>query len=482
MRLHSRWTTLVLMLALLSLLATACRGSDDDGAEGGDADATEDTAAEEEEPAEEEPAPTEEEPAATEEEPAATEDEGGEAPAGDVTFDVGVTEEACPDAVNPDNGCIYLGTLSDLTVGPFAALAVPITDAQAAFWNRVNEEGGVGGFDVNVSEYVRDNQYSPDVHSQLYEEIKGEVLALAQTLGSPTTFASLDDMEANDVVGAPASWTSAWLFSDVIVESGGTYCVESMNGLDYLANEGGAEIGTVMAVHYPGDYGDDGAAGARIWAEQNGAEFIDVPSTPGQDNQGEAIGQIGGQSPDAVIITTGPAEAGTLVGQAAAQGFQGRFIFNGPAWNPALLQSPAAPAVEAQVIVAGPWQPFESDTPGHQAMRDALGDVEGNDGYTSGWAWSYPLLAVLEQAAENGDLTRAGLREAISQITEVDYEGMLPEGAGNLSGDPNGSAVRISSIGTPSTEVGSGLESTGFYEGETAAAFEFGDVPCYEAG
>ena len=36
----------------------------------------------------------------------------------------GITEEACPDAVNEDNGCIYLGAISDLTKGPFAPLAV----------------------------------------------------------------------------------------------------------------------------------------------------------------------------------------------------------------------------------------------------------------------------------------------------------------------------------------------------------------------
>ena len=54
-----------------------------------------------------------------------------------------MTQEACPDAVNPDNGCIYLGVLSDLTEGPFAALAVPITDAQRAYWAQVNEEGGI---------------------------------------------------------------------------------------------------------------------------------------------------------------------------------------------------------------------------------------------------------------------------------------------------------------------------------------------------
>ncbi len=475
MKLDGRMAKMALILALLSLFATACRGDDGGGdtADEGD-DTAEATPAEEEEPADE---PTEDEAEEPADEP--TEDGEDAAPAGDVTFDVGVTEEACPDAVNPDNGCIYLGTISDLTVGPFAALAVPITEAQAAFWRTVNEDGGVGGFDVNVTEYVRDNQYSPDVHSQQYEEIKPEILAIAQTLGSPTTFAILDDMDANDIVGAPASWTSAWLFSDVIVESGNTYCIESMNGLDYLAGE--SEIGSVMAVHYPGDYGDDGAAGAEYWAEQNGAEFTDVPTTPGQDNQGEAVAQITSANPDVVVVTAGPADAGTVVGQAAASGFQGRFLFNSPAFNPGLLDSPAAPAVEGAVTVAGPWEPYQSDTPGHQAMRDALGDVEGNDGYTSGWAWSYPLLTVLETAAENGDLTRAGLVEAIGQITEVDYEGMIPEGAGNLSGDANASAVRATSIGRPTQEFPSGLEGLGFTEGETAAGFEFGEAPCYES-
>ena len=42
----------------------------------------------------------------------------------------GITSEPCPEAVNEDNGCIYLGAISDLTKGPFAPLAGPITDAQ----------------------------------------------------------------------------------------------------------------------------------------------------------------------------------------------------------------------------------------------------------------------------------------------------------------------------------------------------------------
>ncbi len=56
-----------------------------------------------------------------------TDDGGG----GDSTVktDVGVTSAPCPQATDQNKGCIYLGTISDLTVGPFKALAVPITDA-----------------------------------------------------------------------------------------------------------------------------------------------------------------------------------------------------------------------------------------------------------------------------------------------------------------------------------------------------------------
>ncbi|MDH3540847.1 MAG: hypothetical protein OEP52_12665, partial [Acidimicrobiia bacterium] len=39
--------------------------------------------------------------------------------------DIGVTAAPCDDAVNAGNGCIYLGVISDLTTGPFSALAIP---------------------------------------------------------------------------------------------------------------------------------------------------------------------------------------------------------------------------------------------------------------------------------------------------------------------------------------------------------------------
>ena len=413
---------------------------------------------------------------------------GGDAdesePAGEVRTDTGITEEPCPNAVNEDHGCIYLGTLSDLTEGPFAALAVPITDAQKAFWTRVNEEGGIGDqYDVDVGENTRDNKYNPEVHVQEYQEIKSDILALAQTLGTPMTIAGLPFYKQENVVGAPASWWSGWEFEDNILESGSNYCLESMNAVDYAVDEFGIE--SVMAVHYPGDYGGDAAAGAEIAAEERGVEFIRAVETGPNavvGSQEAAIDAIVQAQPDLVIVTTGPAEAAEIVGGSAARNFTGKFFGTEPTWNQGLLETPAAEALQALYLATFPWEPFDADTPGHQAMREALGEVQPNEGYTSGWVWSYPLKAALDAAHASGDLTREGLVKAASELETVDYEGMLPEEAGRFTGEPNETVFRQHLIVQPDADAPSGVSVVeDFFVGPTAEAFEFTE-PCAQPG
>jgi ABC-type branched-subunit amino acid transport system substrate-binding protein len=375
-----------------------------------------------------------------------------------IRTDFGVTKEPCPQAIDKAKGCIYLGTISDLTVGPFAPLAVPITKAQAAFWNRVNKAGGIGGYEIDVTKYVKDNKYNPQTHNEVYQEIKPNVLALAQTLGSPTTAAIIDDLAASSIVAVPASWTSDWAFQDVILESGGNYCIESMNAIDFEKGRV-ATMKSVMAVHYPGDYGDDAAAGAKYAAGKLGLTYTDVKTGPGADKQAGAIAAILAGKPDLVILTTAPTEAAAIVGGAAAQGFKGHFIGTSPTWNPALNGSAAAPALAALYLQSGPWQSWGADTPGHKAMREALTPTPSplSDGYTSGWVWSYPLKAALEKAAADKDLTRAGLLKAAKSLTSVDYEGMLPSGSGNYAAGPDKGTVRVTVISKPDKTAPTGV-------------------------
>jgi ABC-type branched-subunit amino acid transport system substrate-binding protein len=430
MREQMRWRRTAATLCAVALLAAACgNGNGNGNGNGGDTGATDDNG---------------------------TNGTNGE---GEIATDIGVTEEACPDAVNEDNGCIYLGILSDLTVGPFSPLAPQIVAGQQAFFDRINENGGIAGrYDINIEQYTRDTEYDPQQHAQAYREIEPNILALAQTLGTPPTEAILPDMDDDDVVAIPASWWSGWDFDDadygLVLNSGYSYCMESMIGLDW-SNENEGEISTVLAVGYPGDFGGDAATGANAWAEANGVEYAGFVQTGPNaivGSQDAAVGQILSSGADRVVLAVGPAEMAEIVGGAVAQGFEGRFLGSVPTWNPALMGSPAAPALEAAFTHVAPWEAYTGESEGHQALQESLGEgnLPENDGYTFGWMWSYPMGALLERAAENGDLTREGLRAAVDGL-EVDYEGALP--SRTFGGDPNDSAVRTAVIGQPDSDT-----------------------------
>ena len=128
-----------------------------------------------------------------------------------------------------------------------------------------------------------------------------------------------------------------------------------------------------------------------------------------------------------------------IVGQAAAQGFTGQFIGLGPTWNPALLAHPGRSRrwrrSTCSRATGAPSAPTPRAT--RRCGRRSASVEQPNDGYTAGWAWSYPLKAALEEWLDGDyDKDRAGLLEAVQSLETVDYEGMLPEEAGNRSGEP----------------------------------------------
>jgi hypothetical protein len=86
------------------------------------------------------------------------------------------------------------------------------------------------------------------------------------------------------------------------------------------------------------------------------------------------------------------------------------------------------------------------------------------------------MRAALEAAAEAGDLTRAGLLTAATSLESVDYQGMLPEGAGNYAAGPDG-AVRASIVAQPDPEAATGASNVAdLFVGPTAEAYELTDA------
>ncbi len=416
-------------------------------------------------------------------EPETTEDGTGtegetEEPAGEIKTGQGVTAEPCPGSPNPDNGCIYLGVLSDLTEGPFAALARPITDAQEDFWAQVNANGGLDGYDVDITTYTRDTKYQAAEHAAAYNQIADKIAAIAQTLGTVNTEAVLEDMKARSLVAVPTTWWSGFAFDandgGIVMETGYSYCTEAIVGLDWFS-ENKTKPSKVQAVGYPGDYGGDSAEGVKRWAEINEVELAEyVPTAPNQvaGNQDAVVAKVLASQPDVVVLAIGPAETAEIVGKLAASGFTGQFLGALPTWNPALLQSPAAPALEALYQHMSPYENYDGVSKAITDMKDALGgELPANGGYLIGWAINYPMKVLLEAAIANGDLTPEGIASQINGLT-VDFDGMVP--AMTYGGDPQDNATQSVNIGKPNADIDLGIETISKdYVGPTFAKTDY---------
>lgn len=394
----------------------------------------------------------------------------------------GITEEACPEAVNKDNGCIYLGVLSDLTEGPFAALAVPIVDGQEAFWAKVNKAGGIGGYDINIGANTRDTKYKAAEHAAMFRQIEPNILGIAQTLGTVNTEAILDDLVGKKIISVPTSWWSGYAFesedSGVMLESGYSYCTEAIVGLDWFAAKK-AKPTSVQSVGYPGDYGGDSAEGVSRWAKANGVELREAIGTgPNQvtGNQDAVVGALKKSNPDVVLLAVGPAETAEIIGKLAAGGFKGRFLGSLPTWNPALLKSAAGPAMTAMYNHLSPYQNLGDDSAAITAVKESLGGkLPPNDGYLIGWAIGYPLKAALDAAVAKGDLSRAGLAAVVDGLT-VDFEGMSP--SITYGGDPQKNAMQSVNVSVPDEKGVLGLTTIDpFFKGETFDKTDY-SAPC----
>ncbi|MCP4247433.1 MAG: ABC transporter substrate-binding protein [bacterium] len=453
---------LIALLAALALVAAAC----------GDDDTTDTTAA----------------PAAT---TTTTADTGG----GDTTtttedvmtgpsFDVGVTEEPCPGG-SPDRGCILLGSVTDQTA-TFASASPGLLAGHELFWARVNASGGIGGlFDVDiVDEAIVNNNYDPATHVEAYQEIREDVLALAESLGTPQSLAALPDYIDDNMVAAPATWWSGWGYTEsdggLILEAGASYCVEAMNAVDFALGNFPGGAATVGIVHFPGDYGEDYLAGVKIAAEANGLDVIFEQQTlpialdPAQT---EAINTVVTQAADVTFLVMGPNETATIVGSAAAAGHAKPFVGASPTWNVALLQSAAGPAFTAGIYFnSAPWGPWATDTPGHAALRASAeaGGAPASNFVNAGWVLQYPLKAALEAAVEAGDITRAGLVAAAGSLGEVDFEGMVE----TVAGYGDNPIVTSSVMAAVDAEAPDGITLlAGPFTGPTAAAYDYSG-PC----
>ncbi len=460
------------LLMAFGLTASACGGSS--GSEEGDDTSTETT----EEGAAEETttsaAPAEEAPEAAEE----------------IATDFGVTDTT-----------IRVGLNADLS-GPFAALVADIVESQVVYWEFVNENGGIAGRDVVP--VILDSGYDTAKGIENYEELAQEseegVLMISENTGSPITAAVAESAVDDNMLLIPLSWASLWPDAEIgtnVIEKQITYCAESMNGVAWMKEKVEAEGGEakLAIVSRPGEYGEDGAAGALIAAEELGIEVVyDGVGAVAGDDRTAVISELVGSGATMVWTVVTPGELADIFGNAVSQGFEAVWSGNGPSFSyPVLLASDLAPQFDQyywQSAYSAPWNGNDSEgmTELVTEMTARRPDAVLSDQYVTGWMEGIIVKTILEQAAANGDMTRAGVVAAAQEVT-VDFKGLSPNQS--WGGDYNDIIVRESYIYDVDATAfdlqplsagtgGSGLIiEEGPYTSELLANYVF-DGPCIE--
>jgi len=375
--------------------------------------------------------------------------------------------------VDPDTKTIKLGALHDLT-GPFSPLVIDINDAMKVYYDTLNANGGIDGWTI---EYIlEDTAYDVPQHLEKYEALRGEVLAITASTGTPTSVAALPAMIEDNMTFIPLSWYSGWAIPEfdggLALEMNTNYCIEAMNLMEFINDSGGQ---TVAIAGFPSDYGLDFAAGVKLAADFYGMEVVfDSAVLPGQD-QTEVIAGIVGSGADWTLVAVNPPTLAELIGGAFQAGYQGKWTGATPSYNFALLDSPVGPIIDQVFFQSAYNVVWGDDAPGNVEMMTALAaafpDRIVSDAFIIGWNEGVMMTQVLADAIAAGDLTREGVAKAVSAQAGVDFKGTTPDQS--FAGIPNDYVTRASAIFNPDLATylaAGGAEQTLSQEGGTTGS------------
>jgi branched-chain amino acid transport system substrate-binding protein len=382
-----------------------------------------------------------------EEEPDASTPAGEESPTdgggggGEVETDVGVTDTE-----------IILGQHIVLS-GSLAAVYQPIAPSLTAYFNHINEEGGVCDREIRL--IIEDDQYSPAIAREKAQKLaeQDEVAAFIGNLGTPPNTGSADYINEQEIPDLFIA-TGVNNFADVetlpwTVLFNPDYTSEGTILADYV-NENFADQ-TVATLYQNDDFGQTGrdafvenVEGQVVAEESYEATATDINSQ---------LANLRNANPDILYLYSTPA----YTARAYAYMLQNQ-------WTPQVVMSYVNSATTLAGLVGGDQGAavgFEriAGAISNNYVLDAVADADdpavvehaeimgANGGPPVGTLTIYAqaiaetVVHTLETACENGDMTRAGIMDAAESI-EGFHPSVLLEGIDITIGPDDHSAIQ----------------------------------------
>ncbi len=231
---------------------------------------------------------------------------------------------------------ITLGIISPYS-GPVAApIGVPLARGVEVYFDHVNANGGINGYKVKFIE--KDSQYNPQIQVQQYNQIHNQVLMIADSLGTPTTFAIKDQAAADHMLISAATLSSALAREKYLIMVGTPYRLQVENAFDYVVNKLGVKNPATGIIYQNDEYGQDGLTGYKEAVAAYSLHDVGQASYAPTDKDFTAqVSQMKAAGAKYVFLTTIPLITASIIGTAAKLGYFPQFILQSPGWSNGLL-------------------------------------------------------------------------------------------------------------------------------------------------
>ena len=328
-----------------------------------------------------------------------------------------------------DGKTIKLGVLTPLS-GLASVIGKPLTNGNKTYWDAVNAKGGVGGkYKVQLSQ--QDTQYDVATALQGYDQIKGDVVAFQQVLGTQIMQAVLQRLKADRLTAAPATLDSLWVKAAQLLPIGAPYQVLAANGMDYYINKGGGKGKKICALAQDDLYGAAGLQGLTFAAKQLKFTVATTARFATGSDVSAQVGQLADAKCDAVFLASLPNDTASIVTKMIGRSFTPQVLGLGPTWLSGFETSPDQGPFFAQHFLLLSEGPAWGDTtvPGMKKMLAAVQQFapsqKPDQYFAFGYAQSWAMDQVLEQAVKNGDLSAAGIQKAVNQVGTLKFQGLI---------------------------------------------------------
>jgi ABC-type branched-subunit amino acid transport system substrate-binding protein len=337
--------------------------------------------------------------------------------------------KAPPTVPGFDGKTIKLGVLTPLS-GLASVIGKPLTNGNQVYWDSVNAKGGVGGkYKVQLSQ--QDSQYDVATALQGYDQIKGDVVAFEQVLGTQIMQAVLQRLKVDQLTAAPATLDSLWVKVPQLIPIGAPYQVEAASGFDYYITKGGGKGKKICALAQDDLYGAAGLQGLNFAAKQLKFKVATTARFATMSDVSAQVGQLADAKCDAVFLASLPLDTQSIVTKMIGRNFTPQVLGLGPTWLSGFETGTDQGPFYAQhfwLLSEGPaWG--DTTVPG---MKKLLDDVQAyapsqkpDQYFEFGYAQSWAMDQILEQAVKNGDLSKAGIQKALKQVGTLKFQGLV---------------------------------------------------------